>query len=141
MWRIDFKYNEELTQVFMSSNQINGFFTRLEASRKYVMGTAGVFGEANNSLISGVVVLRGQDWKPVLSVAPDIESYDVSPLDPKKPEDKKLFEDMLAWEAEIGGKKWADGKSELLHIPCSNLHTCFILTVLLALLREFTVLK
>ena len=30
IWRVDFKYNEELTQVFMSSNQIGGFFSEYE---------------------------------------------------------------------------------------------------------------
>lgn len=111
IWRFDFKYNNELTHIFMSCNQIGGFFNRLEASRKYIMGTAGVFGEANNSLIAGIVIVRGHDWQPVLSVAPDLESYEVSPLDIfNKEEDKKFFEDMLAWEAVIDGKAWADGK-------------------------------
>ncbi|WFD42021.1 hypothetical protein MPSI1_000658 [Malassezia psittaci] len=110
VWRFDFKYNEELTQVFMSSNQIGGFFTRLEATRKYLMGTAGVFGKANDSVITGVIVLRGQDWEPVLSCAPDVDSYTFSRLDLNKPEDKKFFEDMLAWEATVDGKEWADGK-------------------------------
>lgn len=110
VWRFDFKYNDELTQVFMSTNQIGGFFTRLEATRKYVMGTGGVFGTANDSVIAGVVVLRGQEWEPVLGVAPDIDSYSVSRLDLDKPEDKKFFEDMLAWEATVDGKEWADGK-------------------------------
>ena len=27
IWRVDFKYPEELTQVFMSSNQIGGFYS------------------------------------------------------------------------------------------------------------------
>ena len=27
IWRVDFKYPEELTKVFMSSNQIGGFFS------------------------------------------------------------------------------------------------------------------
>lgn len=110
IWRFDFKYNDELTQIFMSNNQIGGFFNRLEASRKYVMGTAGVFGENGNNLISGVIILRGKEYEPVLSVAPDLESYAVTPLDLEKPEDKKFFEDMLAWEAVIDGKSWADGK-------------------------------
>ena len=110
IWRFDFKYNDELTQIFMSNNQIGGFFNRLEASRKYVQGTAGVFGTNNDSLIAGVIVLRGKDYLPVLSVAPDLESYSVTPLDLDKPEDKKFFEDMLAWEVVIDGKQWADGK-------------------------------
>ncbi|KAK0521836.1 hypothetical protein OC835_003534 [Tilletia horrida] len=110
LWKFDFKYNEELTQIFMSANQIGGFFNRLEASRKYVFGTAGVFGEANNSVISGVALCRGKDWKPVLGVAPDIDSYSVTPLDHTKDADRKLWDDYLAWEASVDGKAWADGK-------------------------------
>jgi len=34
LWRVDYKYNEELTMTFMTSNLIGGFFNRLEASRK-----------------------------------------------------------------------------------------------------------
>ena len=63
IWRVDFKYNEELTQVFMSSNQVGGFFNRPEGSRKYLFGSVGVLGEANNSRIAGVLILRGQDHK------------------------------------------------------------------------------
>jgi Elongation factor 1 gamma, conserved domain len=32
VWRVDFKYPEELTQVFMSSNQIGGFFSMSQPS-------------------------------------------------------------------------------------------------------------
>lgn len=70
-WRVDFKYNEELTQVFMSANQIGGFFNRLEASRKYLFGSVGVLGKANDSIITGALIARGQDIEPVINVAPD----------------------------------------------------------------------
>lgn len=108
--KVDYKYNDELTLVFMSSNQITGLHTRLEANRKYIMGTMGVFGENNNSAISGVYVVRGKNPAEVLGCAPDLESYTVTDLDLKKPEDKKLFEDYMAWEATIDGKAWTDGK-------------------------------
>lgn len=39
LWRVDYKYNDELSLVFMSSNLIGGFFARLEASRKYIFGS------------------------------------------------------------------------------------------------------
>jgi elongation factor 1-gamma len=110
-WRVDFKYNEELTQVFMSSNQIGGFFNRLEASRKYLFASVGVLGSANNSVISGVLILRGQDVKPVVDVAPDWESYTYTKLDLSKAEDKKFFDGALAWDLEVDGRKWADGKN------------------------------
>jgi elongation factor 1-gamma len=111
-WRVDFKYNEELTQTFMSSNQIGGFFNRLEASRKYLFGSVGVLGSSGDSVISGALILRGQDVKAVVDVAPDWESYAYVKLDLKGNEDdKKFFEAALAWDLEIDGKKWVDGKN------------------------------
>ena len=50
IWRVDFKYNEELTLTFMSSNQIGGFFNRLEASRKYLFGSVGVLGDRKSNV-------------------------------------------------------------------------------------------
>jgi elongation factor 1-gamma len=111
IWRVDFKYNEELTLTFMSSNQISGFFNRLEASRKYLFGSVGVLGANNASVISGVLILRGQEAKPVVEVAPDFESYTYKKLDIANADDKSFFEAALAWDLEIGDKKWADGKN------------------------------
>lgn len=107
---MDFKYNEELTQTFMSSNQIGGFFNRLEASRKYLFGSMGVLGQTNDSIITGVLIARGQDIKPVVEVAPDWESYEYKRLDLNNADDKAFFEAALAWDLEVNGKKWVDGK-------------------------------
>jgi len=111
IWRVDFKYNNELTLTFMSSNQIGGFFNRLEASRKYLFGSVGVLGGNNNSVISGVLILRGQDVNAVVHVAPDWESYSYNKVDLEDAEQKSFFEAALAWDLAIDGKKWADGKN------------------------------
>ncbi|KAF5349068.1 hypothetical protein D9757_012201 [Collybiopsis confluens] len=111
LWRVDFKYNEELTQTFMSSNQIGGFFNRLEASRKYLFGSVGVLGKANDSIISGALIARGQDIEPVVNVAPDWESYAFKKIDLGNAEDKEFFEAALAWDLKIDGKEWVDGKN------------------------------
>jgi len=111
IWRVDFKYNEELTQVFMSSNQIGGFFNRLEASRKYLFGSVGVLGKANDSIISGALILRGPEAKPVVEVAPDWESYEYKKLDISNADDKAYFEGAMAWDLVVDGKEWADGKN------------------------------
>ena len=95
----------------MSSNQIGGFFNRLEASRKYLFGSMGVLGQTNDSIITGVLIARGQDIKPVVEVAPDWESYEYKRLDLDNPEDKAFFEAANAWDLEIDGKKWVDGKN------------------------------
>ena len=96
----------------MSSNQITGFFNRLEDSRKYLFGSVGVLGSNNDSVISGVFILRGQDVVPVVDVAPDYESYEYKKLDVDNNEaDKAFFEAALAWDLELEGRKWADGKN------------------------------
>ncbi|EJT47507.1 hypothetical protein A1Q1_03619 [Trichosporon asahii var. asahii CBS 2479] len=111
VWRIDFLYNEDLTMTFMSANQIGGLFARWEASRKYLFGSVGVLGKTNDSIITGVLVLRGQDADPVVSVAPDWESYKFTRMDLDKPEDKEFFEGAMAWDLKVGDKEWADGKN------------------------------
>ena len=95
----------------MSSNQVGGFFNRLEASRKYLFGSLGVLGEPNNSIITGVFITRGDDIKLSVDCAPDWESYEYKRLDLANDSDKEFFEDALAWDLELDGKKWADGKN------------------------------
>jgi len=111
LWHAVYKYPEELTQVFMSSNLITGFHSRLEGSRKYIFGNAGVYGTNNDSKIQGVYLIRGSDAIKAFNVAPDYESYDFKPLDWSKAEDRKLTEDVWKWEGSFDGKAFADGKT------------------------------
>ncbi len=53
------------------------------------MGTLVSLVRTNNNLISGVMITRGKDAKSVLEVAPDVDSYNITPLDLSKEEDKK----------------------------------------------------
>jgi elongation factor 1-gamma len=82
----------------------------------------GVLGEANNSLISGALILRGQEAEAVVNVAPDWESYTFSKLDLSNASEKAFFEAALAWDLEIDGKKWADGKNVSLTILFRSAH-------------------
>lgn len=95
----------------MSSNQIGGFFNRLEASRKYLFGSVGVLGKTNDSVISGALIARGPEIQPVVEVAPDWESYKYERIDLGNEEQKKFLEAALAWDLEIDGKAWVDGKN------------------------------
>lgn len=107
----------------MSSNQITGFFNRLEASRKYLFGSVGVLGTTGDSVIAGTLILRGQEAQPVVEAAPDWESYSYTKLDVKSnAEDKAFFEAALAWDLEINGKKWVDGKN----VRCLSVLCCEI---------------
>ncbi|EFR03453.1 elongation factor 1 gamma [Nannizzia gypsea CBS 118893] len=101
LWKVDYKYNEELKMTFMSNNLIGGFFNRLEGSRKYIFGAASVYGKTNDSIIQGAFVIRGQDHVPAFDVAPDIDSYTFTKLDASKPEDKAFVEDQWAQDKPI----------------------------------------
>ena len=100
--------------TFMTSNLIGGFFNRLEGSRKYLFGCTSVFGQANDSIVKGAFLVRGQEAQPAFDVAPDVDSYEFTKLDPSKKEDREFVEDMWSWDKpiEVGGKsyEWADGK-------------------------------
>jgi len=114
LWKVDYKYNDELTQVFMSSNLVGGFFARLEASRKYLFGAVSVYGQSNDSVIQGAFLVRGQEALPAFDVAPDYESYEFTKLDASKESDREFVNDQWSWDKpiEYKGKKydWADGK-------------------------------
>ncbi|KAE9387049.1 hypothetical protein BT96DRAFT_1025992 [Gymnopus androsaceus JB14] len=86
-----FKYNNELAQTFMSSNQI--------------------VGQVNDSIIAGALISRGQDIQPVINVAPDWESYSYTKIDLADAAQKDFFEGALAWDLKIDGKEWVDGKN------------------------------
>lgn len=114
IWRVDYKYNDELTMTFMSNNLVGGFNARLEGSRKYLFGCASVFGKNNDSIIQGAFVIRGQEYLPVFDVAPDYESYAFTKLDASKPEDREFVDLQWSWDKPItvDGKTYehADGK-------------------------------
>lgn len=114
LWKVAYKYNDELTLTFMSNNLIGGFNNRLEGSRKYLFGCASVFGANNDSVIEGAFVIRGQDYLPVFDVAPDYESYEFIKLDPSNPEDRAYVESQWSWDkpVTVNGKEYphADGK-------------------------------
>lgn len=114
LWKVDYKYNDELTLTFMSNNLVGGFFNRLSASTKYVFGSLVVYGENNNNGITGAIMVRGQDSVPAFDVAPDWESYAYTKLDPTNEQDKEFVNNMWAWDKPVvvngEPREIADGK-------------------------------
>ncbi|KAJ1549234.1 Elongation factor 1-gamma 1, partial [Cladochytrium tenue] len=110
IYRLDYKYNSELTLTFMSSNLVGGFFHRLEAARKYAFGSLIVLGTDNNNSIAGYFIYRGHGVPEVVIDCPDYESWNFTPVDHKDPAQRELIAAYLAWDEVIEGKKFADGK-------------------------------
>lgn len=113
IWFGEYKYNDELSKVFMSCNLITGMFQRLDKMRKQAFASVCLFGSDNDSTISGVWVWRGQDLAFELSPdwQVDYEVYDWKKLDPKSEETKKLVANYFAWEGtDKNGRKFNQGK-------------------------------
>jgi elongation factor 1-gamma len=113
IWFGEYKYADELTKVFMSCNLITGMFQRLDKMRKQAFASCCLFGEDNNSTISGVWVWRGQELAFELSPdwQIDYESYDWKKLDAKSEETKKLVTQYFSWAGtDKGGRKFNQGK-------------------------------
>merc|ERR1712168_1077447 len=113
IWRCDYKYNDELTMVFMSMNLIGGMFQRLEKLRKNAFASMALFGENNNSTISGIWVWRGHDLAFELSPdwQIDYSSYDWKKLDADAAETKEMVNHYLCWTGnDAGGRAFNQGK-------------------------------
>jgi len=113
IWFGEYKYSGELTKVFMSCNLIAGMYQRLDKMRKQAFASMCLFGEDNNSTISGIWVWRGQDLAFTLSPdwQIDYEVYDWKKLDPKSNDTKELVKQYFSWTGtDKGGRKFNQGK-------------------------------
>merc|ERR1711970_914165 len=113
IWKGDYKYNDELSMVFMSCNFIGGMFQRLEKLKKNAFASCCLFGKDNDSSISGIWVFKGQQLAFELSEDWQIDyaSYDWKKLDSKSDECKKMVGQYWKWEGEDQkGRAFNQGK-------------------------------
>lgn len=113
IWYGEYKYSDELAKVFMSCNLITGMFQRLDKMRKQSFSSVCLFGEDNNSTISGIWVWKGQglafdlckDWQI------DYDCYAWKKLDAASSETKDLVKQYFSWTGtDKGGRKFNQGK-------------------------------
>lgn len=113
IWFSEYKYPEELKQIFMSCNLITGMYQRLEKMRKNSFASVCLFGENNDSSISGIWIWRGRDL--IFSLSPDwqvdYESYSWEKLNPNDEKTKSLVKQYLSWTGcDAKGRKFSQGK-------------------------------
>jgi len=113
IWRCDYKYNDELSMVFMSCNLMGGMYQRLEKLRKNAFASMALFGENNNSTISGVWVWQGHDLAFELSKdwQIDYSSYEWKKLDANTAETKEMVNHYFKWTGtDDKGRAFNQGK-------------------------------
>merc|ERR1711933_606013 len=113
IWRCDYKYNDELTMVFVSCNLIGGMFQRLDKLNKNAFASVCLFGQNNDSTISGIWVFKGHQLAFELddNWQIDYASYDWRKLDSKSDDTKKLVDQYWKWEGtDEKGRAFNQGK-------------------------------
>lgn len=110
IWRANYRYNDELKKIFMTCNLVTGLFARMEAMRKYCFASVIIFGEDDKNEISGFFVIRGTEMPDVMKEVPDYDCYEWTKVDITDPKQVELFNDYLAWEGELEGKTFNQGK-------------------------------
>merc|ERR1712146_411835 len=113
LWYCDYKYNDELSKLFMTCNLVGGYIQRTDAIRKWTFGTMWVLGEDNpgKMFIRGLWLLRGPSEEHMLEANPDAELYIWTKVaTPVSDDEKKRIFDYWCAENEIDGLPVLDCK-------------------------------
>ncbi|KAJ1719351.1 hypothetical protein LPJ53_005872 [Coemansia erecta] len=97
-WKVEYKYNNELTSCFMTNNLVAGVCNRLERAQKYAFGCLLTLGKDNDNMIWGYFIVRGLEVPEEIIESADYESFDWSPADYKDPKTRAEIEDCFAGE-------------------------------------------
>jgi len=110
LYKVDYKFNEELTSLMLTNNFVGGFLQRVDPVRKYGFGSVLVLGdeEAKKFEVSGIWLFRGTGIPQEMSDCEQSEQFNFTKLDPTDPATKELVEDYFAWEGKFGGKHFTD---------------------------------
>jgi elongation factor 1-gamma len=115
LWYMTYKFNEENTRIFMTSNAVGGFQQRSDEVRKWAFGVQNVLGTEETVLeIKGVWLLRGQTDEHMKQANDDANWYEWTML---AGADKPLTDEVKAqvkafWteEVEVEGMPIQDSK-------------------------------
>jgi elongation factor 1-gamma len=114
LWYCTYKFNSELTKVFMSANLIGGFFQRMDRMRKYSFGVVSIYGEDGNGKhdISGFWIVRGQEIPQFMrDECDDVDLYNWNKIQWSDFQaEKPKIRAYLTGEP-VEGKPYADGKT------------------------------
>jgi len=104
IWFSNYKYNSELSKLFMTNNLVGGFLQRLDKLRKYGFGNLLIFGEEPSLEVAGCWLIRGSVLPEELWDNPDAEHHTWTKADPNDPATRQLIEAYWAWDGDFGGK-------------------------------------
>jgi len=134
VFRGDYKYNDELTMLFMTSNLIAGFIQRTEEIRKWLFGTMTIRGEdaKGKMKVTCYYLIRGDSIEPLEKCNDDASCYNWTKLAfPFSDTDKALLHDY--WCSDVS---WLSTSHVFFGPPSSSLASPFLRILSLSLQRH-----
>lgn len=110
IWTCEYKYPDDLSLIFMTTNLVRGMMQRLDAMRKWAFGIMNIIGVDKNNTIEGLWIWRGTDLIFELSddLSADYDCYTWKKIELDSPGAKALIADYFARPDTIQGKTVAD---------------------------------
>jgi len=114
-WTCHYKYDDENTVMFRTSNLVSGFIQRCDSVRKYSMGVLNMIGNADEETppfkVLGCFMFRGLEIPKVemLEENPDSEYYTWTKIDVSSDAGKQLIRDLYTADT-IHGQKVLERK-------------------------------
>lgn len=110
IWFCNYKYNEENTMNFKTSNLVSGFIQRSDELRRYAFGYMHILNNEKPFEVTGCWLIRGHSIAPMLESNPDAEYYDWVRVDTADAAKRQLVEDYWCTYDTLLGKPVYDSK-------------------------------
>jgi len=94
----DYKYNNELEKIFMTSNLLGGFAQRLDKLRKYGFGSMIILGQEPKLEIQVCFLFRGQEIPNEMKECDDSEHYNWTKANTDDAATRERINQFLAWD-------------------------------------------
>jgi len=94
----DYKYNNELEKIFMTSNLLGGFVQRLDKLRKYGFGSLLILGQEPSLEITVCFLFRGPGVPAEMTECDDYEHYNWTKADTDDAATREKINQYWAWD-------------------------------------------
>ncbi|XP_019156952.1 PREDICTED: elongation factor 1-gamma 3-like [Ipomoea nil] len=111
LWFCDYKYNDENTVSFVTSNKVSGFLQRMDLARKYAFGKMLVIGSQPPFKVKGLWLFRGKEIpKFIMDEVYDMELYEWREADINDEAQKERVNQMIVDHEPFEGEDLLDAK-------------------------------
>lgn len=110
LWLCKYKYNDECTRDYATSNLISGFIQRSEEMRRFSFSIMHALKESAPFEVEGLWCIRGTDIKPLLEANDDAEHFVWTKLDADSEADRTMVGDYWCAPETLRGLPIMDSK-------------------------------